>query len=321
MGVTPRQAPKGRIALLRVRAKKEGASEGQLQCAAHGIQKLKTTRHPNVLVFIDSVDTDTQIYLVTESVQCLAEKEVMREMGADPVSGFWGLNSVLKALSFLHDNAGLVHGGVTPEAVFVTHSGDWKLGMFDFVTPVAQIGDHCHLARVVSQDRLIPERYLPPELTGSRPQWGHLTNVVHCADMYSLGATIYSVYNCPHGGSFEGADDLQDPGRVNAELRPGYQRLVAHDPVGRPTAARFLAAKMFRGPVMQALSFVDEFSLKSAEEKALFFTTFPEVADEIPGRLSSNRILPVFLQACEFGTAQDVMMMLPVVLQLTKKTF
>ena len=59
---------------------KQAASEDQLAIAKHGLQKLKTTRHPNVLVFIDSVETDSVLALVTESVQCLAE-EAVRQPG------------------------------------------------------------------------------------------------------------------------------------------------------------------------------------------------------------------------------------------------
>ena len=72
---------------------------------------------------------------------------------------------------------------------------------------------------------------------------------------------------------------------------------------------------------MQALIFVDEFSLKSPEEKAVFFSNFVRpnsaggggkaICDCVPMRLAVHRVLPVFISACEFGTSTDVMCMIP----------
>ncbi len=42
-----------------------------------------------------------------------------REIEIDELEIQKGLEQVSKALEFLHDNAGLVHGNLTPEAIFV----------------------------------------------------------------------------------------------------------------------------------------------------------------------------------------------------------
>lgn len=39
------------------------------------------------------------------------------------------------ALQFCHADANLIHGDVTPESVFVTPRGEWKLGGFHFTSP------------------------------------------------------------------------------------------------------------------------------------------------------------------------------------------
>jgi hypothetical protein len=43
----------------------------------------------------------------------------------------WGLHCLVTALLFLHGDAGVVHGAVNVDTVYVTPGGDWKLAGFD----------------------------------------------------------------------------------------------------------------------------------------------------------------------------------------------
>ena len=47
-----------------------------------------------------------------------------------------GIYNIIEALGFLHTQAKLAHGMICPDAVFVTPSGDFKLGGFDLITPL-----------------------------------------------------------------------------------------------------------------------------------------------------------------------------------------
>ncbi|KAJ2983550.1 hypothetical protein NUW58_g6229 [Xylaria curta] len=46
-----------------------------------------------------------------------------------------GLLQVSKALEFLHENAGLVHGNLTPESVLINAKSDWKISGLAFCSP------------------------------------------------------------------------------------------------------------------------------------------------------------------------------------------
>jgi SCY1-like protein 1 len=48
----------------------------------------------------------------------------------------WGLRCVGEAISFINNDCGLVHGALCMDAVFVTASGDWKLGALDLTVRV-----------------------------------------------------------------------------------------------------------------------------------------------------------------------------------------
>ena len=115
-----------------------GKSDARLDAGRNAVRRLRTLRHPNVLGFKESVEVEergeTVLYLVTEAVTPLGE--VLAGMaGADRAQYLgMGLSAVVAALSFLANDAGLVHGGVCMAAVGVTQSLDWKLHGFDLLS-------------------------------------------------------------------------------------------------------------------------------------------------------------------------------------------
>lgn len=50
----------------------KNCSESQLEIAKSSIKRLKTLRHPSVLTYLDSLETDKFLYLATEYVETLA---------------------------------------------------------------------------------------------------------------------------------------------------------------------------------------------------------------------------------------------------------
>ncbi|TKA81438.1 hypothetical protein B0A49_00281 [Cryomyces minteri] len=62
-----------------------------------------------------------------------------RELEIDELEIQKGLLQVGKGLEFLHESAGLVHGNLTPEAVFVNAKSDWKLSGLGFAGPAVSV--------------------------------------------------------------------------------------------------------------------------------------------------------------------------------------
>lgn len=49
------------------------ASETQLEVAKSAVKRLKTLRHPSVLIYLDSLESDKVLYLATEYVEPLSQ--------------------------------------------------------------------------------------------------------------------------------------------------------------------------------------------------------------------------------------------------------
>uniref|UniRef100_A0A7E4VMP5 N-terminal kinase-like protein n=1 Tax=Panagrellus redivivus TaxID=6233 RepID=A0A7E4VMP5_PANRE len=99
-------------------------------------QKLKTLRHPGIVAFYDSLEHEDTFYLVTEPAKPLRVyfEETKLKPGQKELIVSWGLFQVMNTLKFLHNEAKITHSGIK-DAIFVTASGDWKLGCFEQTQP------------------------------------------------------------------------------------------------------------------------------------------------------------------------------------------
>ncbi|XP_041343571.1 N-terminal kinase-like protein, partial [Pyrgilauda ruficollis] len=116
-----------------------GGDPGATALARAGLKRLRSLRHPNILGYLDSLETEQCLYLVTEAVTPLR-----RHLRLHPPSGdsgeqevAWGLQRLLTALAFL-GVSGLVHHALGLDAVFVDPGGEWKLGGLERVAATSE---------------------------------------------------------------------------------------------------------------------------------------------------------------------------------------
>jgi hypothetical protein len=111
---------------------KRVASADQQALAKNALQRLKTLRHPNILKYIDSVDLPTHLHILTEPVKPLTlSKPIALANTMAQLSASLGLQQVCSTLSWLNNEAKLVHSNIHPGSIYTTDSGDWKLSGFD----------------------------------------------------------------------------------------------------------------------------------------------------------------------------------------------
>jgi hypothetical protein len=106
------------------------------QLAQNAVKRLKTLRHPGILKYIESLDMDPYVYLVTEPVTPLdGHVDELRQRNRESLS--WGLASIGSTVAFLNDQGHVVHGNVCVASVFVSRSGEWRLGGFELTGALA----------------------------------------------------------------------------------------------------------------------------------------------------------------------------------------
>lgn len=115
-------------------------SDVKLEIARALLKRLKTLRHPSILQYLDSLETDKVLYIATEPVEPLA-LHIGKLGGSDGTPQrdlylAWGIFQITRALSFMNNDGSLRHNNVSAWSVFVNASGEWKLGGLEYVTPV-----------------------------------------------------------------------------------------------------------------------------------------------------------------------------------------
>jgi len=275
---------------------KTGASTTQLELAKGAIKRLKTLKHPSVLTYIDSVETDQLVLLATEPVEPLI-------LHLDTVTGTgakrdyylaWGVFQICRALSFLNNDAKLRHNNIHGGSVFVNASGEWKLAGLEYVT-----GSDNADPPVKISPQLV--KYDPPEKKDSGMQ---RNATPWSADVWGLGCLIWEVYNEP----LKAMENLGKLGDIPKKLVPTYKACVGANPGKRPNPQELMiklrrSPEFFKNDLIDTLLFLEEVQIKDDADKSRFFSSLTPLLENFPTNVLNHKILPQLICAFEYGNA------------------
>ena len=201
------------------------------------------------------------------------------------VACVWGVYTLTTALAFLA-SCDLLHGGVQPDAIFVTRGGDWKLGGFELCCDSSSEEFPGRWFTDNDARGTCPVLFKSPERAAR--EWGPLGSAPHTAiDAYSLGVMLLDVYGVDCGGGPDSVGSHAAASRTPADvrvgaaaitaagspvpnsLRPLLARLLSTSARSRPTFGEVLGAEYFRHPLVGALLFLDELALKEPSVRPL----------------------------------------------------
>nr|DAD38609.1 TPA_asm: hypothetical protein HUJ06_012931 [Nelumbo nucifera] len=244
------------------------AQDGHLAAGRNGVKRLRTVRHPNILSFLHSTETETfdgsitkvTIYIVTEPVMPLSEK--IKELGLEGTQRdeyyAWGLHQIAKAVSFLNNDCKLQY--------------EWLIG----------------------------SQYKPMEL--SKSDWALIRKSPPWAiDSWGLGCLIYELFS---GMRLAKTEDLRNTASISKSLLPDYQRLLSSTPARRLNASKLIDnSEYFQNKLVETIQFMEILNLKDSVEKDTFFRKLPNLAEQLPRQIVLKKLLPLLASALEFGSA------------------
>ncbi|KAH6608565.1 hypothetical protein Trco_001911 [Trichoderma cornu-damae] len=315
----------------------------RLKKEASSLAKL---RHPSVLELVEPVEETRGggLQFVTEAVTAslsslLQEKDEQersggpggrssryvtedadgvrrrREIEIDELEIQKGLLQISKALEFLHDNAGLVHGNLTPDA------SDWKISGLAFCSPAdnstkATSIHGISLHEVLNLDPRLP-KFVQLNLDYTSPDFVMDNNLTPSADMFSLGLLSVALYNSPHQSPIECHGSLSAykrtfassstvPTTINNYLssRPlprdlsnhVLPKLITRRPAQRMTAREFQQSEYFDNVLVSTIRFLDTFPAKTPNEKSQFLRGLSKVLPSFPKSVLEKKLLPALLE-------------------------
>ncbi|KAI1791247.1 armadillo-type protein [Ganoderma leucocontextum] len=308
------------------------AKKNLLPLAKNALRKLRTIRHPDVLKLMEVVETDTTIHIMTERVRPLGPAITeWQSKSAQEREGWlvWGLHRVSVALAFLNDSASSTHGNVRVDSVFISASGEWKLGGFDVLSNPKD-----DAAVLYSLGGMVPDAstYSSPEV--KKGGYSSLKELPTSApDAYGLGLLIHFAFN-PNQALPATAQPPHSPptaasrGAIPTSIFPSYKKLLNPNSKARLSPAYFLELGMSQtagegsgffstNRLVIVCAGLDNFNLASESEKATLLKSLKESASSFPTEFASYKVLPALISALEFGGASAANIV-PLVLQFGK---
>ncbi|KAJ9402550.1 hypothetical protein DTO282F9_746 [Paecilomyces variotii] len=272
------------------------ANKSRLPLAKNAARKLRTLRHPGVIKVLDTIETDANIYIITERVAPLSWPVKRRSLSEETAK--WGLYTVASTLKFINDDAASVHGSVRVSSVFTSESGEWKLGGFDVLSSMKEDG-----AVIYTYGSLVPDaaRYTPPEV--NKGGWEAIkSNPLAAVDAYGLGILVFEVFN----GSFTGADQVGKTTNIPPSMHQSYRRLCTANPKIRLSPGNFVeqgkrSGGFFETPLIRLTEDIESLGLKNDAEREEFINELDELSDDFPEEFFKMKVLPELLKSVEFG--------------------
>ncbi|KAH7355616.1 armadillo-type protein [Pyrenochaeta sp. MPI-SDFR-AT-0127] len=272
------------------------ANKSRLPLARNALRKLRTLRHPGVVKVLDTVETETYIYIATERLSPLSWHVKRKSLAEETTK--WGLHNIAKTLKFINADAASIHGCIRPASIFFSESGEWKLGGFEALSSVKE--DDSILP---TYGGLIPDagRYMAPEI--SKAGWEVIKqNPTHAVDAYNFGVLIFEVFN----GSYQSSDQLNQMKSIPPSMHQSYKRLLNPNPKSRMSVGQFLdqgkrIGGFFQTPLILVTDDIENLGLKAEDERNELLGKLDEVADDFPADFFKMKVLPELLKSVEFG--------------------
>jgi SCY1-like protein 2 len=244
-----------------------------------------------------------------------------RELEIDELEIQKGLLQVGQGLEFLHESAGLVHGNLTPEAVYINAKSDWKIAGLGFAGPPDNSNTQNTLAPISLSEVLYHDPRLPRSLQlnldYTSPDFAIDSNVSSSADMFSLGLLLLALYNSPHTSPlktnanlttykklFRSSSSLPSSSNNFLSSRPlpkdlvsaVLPRLLTRRPAQRMNAREFQQSKFFDNILVSSIRFLDALPAKTPNEKSQFMRGLPRILNEFPKAVLEKKVLPALLE-------------------------
>lgn len=312
------------------------------------ISTLTRLRHPSILQVLEPVEETRSggLMFATEPVTAslaglLREKDVQeggsrasrymieepdgrrrrRDIEIDELEIQKGLLQIAKGLEFLHESAGLVHGNLNPEAIFINAKSDWKIAGLAFASPPEGSNSPSNLPPLALSEVLYQDARLPSSvqlnLDYTSPDFVFDNNVSPAADLFSLGLIIIALYNSPHRSPIQTHGSIATykklltspsttPSQNNSFLctRPipkdltshVLPRLITRRPAQRLNARELQQSPYFDNLLVSTIRFLESFPAKTPHEKSQFLRGLQRVLPDFPASVLERKILGALLE-------------------------
>ena len=232
-----------------------------------------------------------------------------------------GLLQVAKGLEFLHESASLVHGNVTPDAIYINQKSDWKISGLAFSGPPDNAASNANLPPIALSELLYHDPRLPHNvqlnIDYTSPDFVLDSNITSSADMFSLGLLVIALYNSPRESPLHTNANISTYKKLFSSsttvpsasnnflskkplprdlLSDVLPRLITRRPAQRMGAREFQQSRFFDNILVSTLRFLDSLPAKTPNEKSQFLRGLPRILEQFPKSVLEKKVLLALLE-------------------------
>ncbi|KAJ5580361.1 hypothetical protein N7450_006662 [Penicillium hetheringtonii] len=208
-----------------------------------------------------------------------------REFEIDELEIQKGLLQVAKGLEFLHESAGLVHGNLNPDAIYINSKSDWKISGLGFAGPPDSSETRSSLPPLAVSEVLYQDPRLPASvqlnMDYTSPDFALDSNVTYSAlpPLHHRKATTFFA-------------PVLIPRDVLSQVLP---KLITRRPAQRMNAREFQQSQYFDNVLVSTIRFLESLPTKNANEKSQFLRGLQRVLPDFPVSVLERKLLGALL--------------------------
>lgn len=220
-----------------------------------------------------------------------------------------GLLNICEALAFLHQTTQMFHLNISPENIFISKDGSWKLGGFAFAIPQSapvSVNAPVDYATRSFTSKSEPEHFpLRQNLDYLAPETIYAQTVSSKSDMFALGCLIYELYtkqsliNCNNDIALYKQRVANifplNLDKIPMSLHGTLEKLLAADPRTRLDLLQFLDSEYFDDILTKSLNFLTHILEKDDQSKGLFYKGLVTVIGQFSSKILLQKVLPPLL--------------------------
>ncbi|CAK1548225.1 unnamed protein product [Leptosia nina] len=204
-------------------------------------------RHPFIVRYLSAWQQRSTFHLATEYVLPLSHVLSTQT----PLQKCIGLNNVLQALVFLHEQGGVSHNNISISSIYVSGDGQWKLGGLQYLCNFSELTlAYLKQARIHRYDKAVDPNEDSIPLTSK-------------VDHYAYAVLVEDV--------FKGCQDDEVP-HLHEFKKFCRDFLQNSDSRKRPSLSEVLQHAFFNHEFITMYKFLSFLPLKGCEEKTEFFS-------------------------------------------------
>lgn len=290
--------------LVRIIKSRRGDNDRFVSLLRKEVERGIKFKHPSCLrVVAPMLSVRGEVGFVAERVKC-SLSDILGDSACDAIPAELsryklgalqlraGLAQLCDAVLFVHRSAQMAHGFISPQTVYVTESGDWKLFGFQFAEHLATSHDEAPVSWDWTDRNEVA--YLPA-MECAAPEMMVSNVMTRKSDVFSLARCCYIVHRQQSGirrdAPIESAEQfrslIQDltvrrdavPWQgIPSALVPALKRALVCDETARCNVDDVVNCRYLNDVMVRVIRYLDKLLDKERAAKIAFLAKLPEVA-------------------------------------------